>query len=424
VGNADTLWAKVFGPNNQLATSRSVAIDGSGNVVVGGDFEQAIDLGGGMLTTPGAFVAKYGPTGSFQWNVAFGTSGSTSSMAGVVVDATGAVYVTGAFSGTINCGGGTLTDPGMASDAIFVAKLDAGGHLVWSKAFGDGTHQASVDTMAVTPNGVLLTGTYYATVSFGGPALTPGAGATTADFVVALDAGGNQVWSKSLPSTTNLAAAVDGGGNVALAGTFATPTIDFGGGPLTAVGGADLVVAKLNSSGTYVWGKDFGSSSDDGASAVAFDGGGDLVLVGFASAAINFGGGPLAAGSFVAKLDGGGGHVWSKAFTGNAQAETVAADSSGVFLAGFALGTIGIGGTQLPQSTAGIDLLVIKLDPTGNYVWGRRAGDGASASAQQISVNAAHASAIAGSTRNGSINLGTGGLPCSGMCGMVAEFGP
>jgi hypothetical protein len=401
-----------------------VAIDGAGDVIVGGDFQPPIDLGGGALSNSGAFVAKFGPSGSPQWSKAFGAMGSTSTLSALAVDGAGDVTVTGSFSGTIDCGGGPLRNPGTTTDTIFVAKLDAGGNHLWSKVFGDGTNAAFAASLRLGPNGVVLAGTYTKSVTFGGATLTPAGGATDADFVVALDPGGNHVWSRSLPSTTNVAASVDGAGNIALAGSFQT-TADFGGGPIMPVGGSDVVVVELDPAGNHVWSKGFGSAADDGASAVAFDGAGHVVVAGYASGAINLGGGALpAATSFVVALGAGGDHVWSDAFTGSVQVQSVAADTTGVFLAGVASGSIGIGTARLPASARGIDLLVLKLDPSGAYLWGRRAGDGAGASASQISVNAGHASAIAGSARNGAIDLGTGPLSCIGMCAMVAALGP
>jgi hypothetical protein len=184
-----------------------------------------------------------------------------------------------------------------------------------------------------------------------------------------------------------------------------------------------MVVAKLDSAGNHVWSKGFGSMADDGAGAVALDAAGDMVLTGFATGAVNFGGGAVGPGSVVAKLSGTGGHVWSMGFMGSAQIQSVAADATGVFLAGVASGNLGIGAAQLAQSGNGIDFLVLKLDPSGAYVWGRRAGGGNTASGQQISVSPAHASAVAASAR-GTIDFGTGPLPCKGVCAAVVAIGP
>ncbi len=66
----------------------------------------------------------------------------------------------------------------------------------------------------------------------------------------------------------------------------------------------------------------------------------------------------------------------------------------------------------------------MKLDASGNWLWGRRSGNGSGASARAVAVNAAHDSAVAGTSGAGALNLGTGALTCLGTCALVARLGP
>ncbi len=173
-------------------------------------------------------------------------------------------------------------------------------------------------------------------------------------------------------------------------------------------------MAKLDASGNHVWSKRFGGADDDGADGVSVDAAGNVVLAGLSTGTINLGGGALPSGaSFVGKLDASGNHVWSKGFGGMVQIQgrhggrVERHPRGGRRPRRHLLGT-----TSLPASSGGMDVLVLRLDSAGNYVWGRRAPAPAPRRPRPRSrVNAGHASAIAGSTRSGSLNLGTGGPP-------------
>jgi hypothetical protein len=97
-------------------------VDGSGNVVVSGYFAGAVDFGGGALTALGTdvFAAKYSSAGAHTWSRRFGGAGTQLGY-GVAAAPNGNVTLTGPFSGTIDCGTGTLTSAGM--DDAFLAGI-------------------------------------------------------------------------------------------------------------------------------------------------------------------------------------------------------------------------------------------------------------------------------------------------------------
>ncbi len=353
VASPDTLWAKEFGPGTQYAVSTAVTIDGSGDVIVGGYFELAIDLGGGALTSAGPFVAMLGPSGGYLWSKAFATSGASGSVSFLSADATG-VVAAGWFTGTIDCGGGPLSDMGSTSE-MFVVRLDLAGNHVWSKSFGDGMDPVTLGAKLIDgAGGLRLAGVYSSSISFGGSVLAPAGTAKTADFVVDLDAvTGNQRWSTSWPATSNILLGVDGLSNAVIAGAYQN-TVDFGTNALTAVGGYDLAVAKLDPNGNLLWAKSFGGTGDDTVGALAVDSAGDIVIDAFPGAAINFGGGSLPGGSSaLVKLDSGGNYLWGKSFGGSAVIESMVADGTNIVAAGLAEGTITLGNGQLTSAGSG-----------------------------------------------------------------------
>jgi hypothetical protein len=344
----------------------------------------------------------------------------------VVPDGAGGVVAAGTFTGTLDFGGGPLVNSGGAKE-IFVARLDSAGNQVWSQQFGDGSSDAVVQALANDgPSAILLSGTYGPSIAFGGTTLTPAAGATNGDFLAALDLGaGGPLWSKGLPSTSNILAGVDGSQNILIAGAF-SGSIDLGGGSLTSVGGTDIFVAGLDPMGNHRWSKSFGSGSDDGLGAIAAIPTGGMLITGVGSDTIDFGGGAQPPNApFLVVFDGAGNQVWTKAFSGFAEIEGVAADgSAGFVVGGAAIGDVGLGSTDIPPAGDGADLLVVKIDSAGNCLWARRSGDSSGASAYQVAVNAGHTAAIAGMARTGSVDLGTGALSCNGVCALAATVGP
>ena len=231
--------------------------------------------------------------------------------------------MTGAFAGTVDFGDGLKTSAGGTD--IFVAKLAANdGAPLWSKRFGDASSQGASYTpivAAVDSGGnILLAGPLAGTVDFGDGPKTSAGGVDI--FVAKLAANdGAPLWSKRFgdsQSQTASGLAVDDAGDVVIAGTF-TGTVDFGDGPKTSAGGADIFVAKLDANdGAPLWSKAFGDSGNQVANGLAVDGAGNAIVSGACSGVVNFGGGPLPclgdADIFIAKFTPSGAHVWAQRF--------------------------------------------------------------------------------------------------------------
>jgi hypothetical protein len=127
------LWSKWFG-GSAYDFGSSVAVDGSGNVVVGGAFQGSVDFGESLSAgSYDGFVARYAPNGSHLWSQRFG--GIDIDQAGdVAVDGLGNMYVCGSFRATVNLGGGNLISAGV--DDVLLAKYGANGLHLWSDRYG------------------------------------------------------------------------------------------------------------------------------------------------------------------------------------------------------------------------------------------------------------------------------------------------
>jgi hypothetical protein len=370
----DHLWSKKVGGNG-LDEGRGVAVDGSGNVIVVGSSQSTtIDFGGGLnysIAGDDIFVAKYSPTGGYVWGKMIGGYGSDVANA-VATDSGGNVIVAGAFDVSItgvDFGGGALFSAG--STDVFVVKYSPTGAHVWSKRFG-GSGLDGATAVAVDRSGnVVVVGYFNGTVNVGGGNLVS-AGAN--DIFVAKYSGTNgaHLWSKRLGASTADVAnrvTVDSIGDVIVIGSF-TGSVNFGGGALASAGAEDIFVVKYSGvDGSHVWSKRFGSTGSDVGYGVAVDHSDNLVITGYFSGSVDFGGGALTASSydvFVAKLSPTGVHQWSRDFGGvNPQVgSAVAVDkvSGNASVTGYFWSSVDFGGGAL-TSTGGADLFITNLGP-------------------------------------------------------------
>jgi lambda repressor-like predicted transcriptional regulator len=416
------LWSQRFGDIDN-DRGQAVAVDGSGNVLLAGWFNGTVDFGGGGLISAGAediFVAKFTAAGSHLWSKRFGSTGTDRARV-AAVDGSGNVVVAGAFSGTVDFGGGGLISAGGLD--IFVAKFSgADGSHIWSKRYGstgtDGGAWVAVDGSG----NILLTAAFQGTVDFGGGGLTS---AGDDDIVVAKFSGadGSHIWSKRYGDTgtdDGFGVAVDGSGNVLVTGQF-QGTVDFGGGGLTSAGGLDIFVAKFSgANGSHVWSKRFGDTNNDQCFSVAVDGSGNVLVPGFFQGTVDFGGGGLTSAGgfdiFVAKFSGAdGSHLWSKRYgdTGADLSTGAAVDGGGnVLVTGNFQGTVDFGGGGL-ISAGDFDIFVAKFSGAdGSHLWSKSYGDTAIDTGATVAVDGGNV--LATGNFQGTVDFGGGGLTSAG----------
>lgn len=163
----------------------------------------------------------------------------------------------------------------------------------WSLWFGGEAAQDARSVAVDADGNVYLWGDFEGKVSFGGDPLTP---AGKHDLVLAkYDKFGNYLWAKAFGDSSNqfgARIAVGPDGNLILA---ARPfgNVDFGGGLLTTRGVYDLAVAKLDREGMHIWSRRFGGSGADRPEGLAVAPNGDVIVVGAFEATADFGSGPL-----------------------------------------------------------------------------------------------------------------------------------
>jgi hypothetical protein len=290
---------------------------------------------------------------TIQWTRQFGTT-ATDEVYGVAVDATG-VYLVGDTVGTL---------PGQTSAGgsdAFVRKYDADGTELWTRQFGTTSYDYAFG-VAVDAGGVYVVG-----------------GADDA-FVRKYDADGTEQWTRQFGTVKfdyALGVAVDATGVYVAGYTYgALP------GQVNA-GGADAFVRKYDVNGNVVWTHQFGTSSNEPASAVAVNATG-VYMAGYTDGVLP---GQVSTGgtdAFVRKYDVDGNVVWTRQF-GTASSDSasgVAVDATGVNVVGSTSGT-------LPGQTSagGTDAFARKYDVNGDVLWTRQFGTASSDSASGVAVN-------------------------------------
>ncbi len=289
----DFLWVRTlegtssYGQAITLDNSGNVIVGGQYDGTVDFDPGVGIDNATASALIDG-FVLKLDPNGNRIIDVQFGGTGYDEVIA-IAVDGSANIYVTGEFDGTVDLDPGSQSTNYTADGYdIFVTKLDDVGNFVWGKQLGGpGTEIGNGIGVDGTGN-VYLTGKFTGTVDF-----DPSAGTTayTADgfsdaYLTRLDASGNLIWAVKIGGAgldEGKALTLDANGAVVWTGGFQdTIDIEIGGGVTNLYNavGTDIFVAKFNPNISLAWAKNMGGDGTDWGYAIALDANESVLLTG------------------------------------------------------------------------------------------------------------------------------------------------
>ncbi len=219
------------------------------------------------------------------------------------------------------------------------------GTLLWQKTWG-GDRYSGGRAIALAGTVVYVTG--FVQNSYGKEAL----------LLLKYDTDGNYLDLKSLSATyqqmDGFAISLDDTGNIFITGR----TTD------TATGYDDLLIVKYSSSMVFQWQRQWGNDNDDVGYAVCHDAGGDIYVAGRA-----WGGGLGGYDVVLMKVSSSGSAVWKKIWGGDTHDETFGMAIDGVgnlYLIG---GTYGFG-------TGMYEGLLLKFNSCGLCLWARTWGIG------------------------------------------------
>lgn len=228
------LWSKRMGGTGQ-DRGYAIATGSNGDVAVTGYFSYTAAMGGGALTSAGSadvFVTKFSANGDYQWSKRFGGISSDYGY-GVAIDGSGNVALAGNYRGLVDFGGVPLGDAGNGD--MFLAKYSSSGAHLWSKRFGESMSEKASAVATDAAGNILFTGSAMTAIDFGGGWLT-GDGSFDV-FVAKFSPTGAHVWSKRARGTQATgesanAVAANQADDVLVTGAFASG-INFGAGPLS-----------------------------------------------------------------------------------------------------------------------------------------------------------------------------------------------
>jgi hypothetical protein len=284
-------WSQRFGGATYSDEGRSVAVDASGNIFVTGTFQGTVDFGGGNRVSAGGtdiFLAKYGPDGTHLWSLRFGSTGDDEGNA-VAVDGSGNVFVTGTFRGTVNFGGFDQTSYGLLD--VFLAKFTTDGTHLWSRHYG-GTDDDICRSVAVDGSGnVYITGYYEGTATFGGSNIASNGG--TDIFLAKYTNNSTYQWTGHFGGAGNdfgESVTTDDLNYIYTTGSF-SQTVNFGDGDVVSHGGLDIFLMKHSSSAVFAWVRQAGGTSPETSTSIAVDSQRNVYITGYFQGSADFGGG-------------------------------------------------------------------------------------------------------------------------------------
>jgi peptidoglycan hydrolase-like protein with peptidoglycan-binding domain len=308
--------------------------------------------------------------------VTFGGSGIETDIAGVAVDSSDNIYITGTSSGT-NVFGASVTS-GTTED-IFVVKLNSSGVVQWVYTAGGTGRDRGRKIALDSEGGIFVVGYYQNTVDFGNGNTT--SNGSFDSFILKLNSSGNIEWVNSYGSTGNDLGrdlVVDSNDNVFMLGTFrGTVTFDQYAPSIYTSNDYDVFLIRLNKSGIWqsTWRTENTGSAD--ARALAVDSNNVTYLTGSFSGTVTFGDNTYTAANsndlFIHKID--TYNNTHSTYTSNIdttqKAKGISVDSSGnIYATGTFQNTVNFGGGNI--TTSDKDIYLLKLNSSLAFQWVKR----------------------------------------------------
>jgi len=182
------MWAKGFQtkPNSSTDASipQAIAVDQTGDVIVAGYFSGETDFGGTTINVSNAevFVAKLdGMNGALKWVVTGGGIGNQQ-VTDVVVDAGGAIYVSGVTQNNILFGTNSYNTVGTQDS--FLLKVSSAGAFQSLTGYGIANQAVTLSKLAIDGSGDLyLGGSFEGTMAKNGWSITANKGGADLFFI-------------------------------------------------------------------------------------------------------------------------------------------------------------------------------------------------------------------------------------------------
>ena len=320
LGGSSSGFLVNFGGSGNVTDVAGVAIDSSDNIYITGTSEGTNIFGKNVTsgTTRDIFVAKLNSSGVVQWVYTVGGTGADRGRK-IALDSSGNIYVAGYYENTVDFGGGNITSNG--SWDAYLLKLNSSGTFQWVKSYGASSNDLGRDVAIDSNDNIYLTGNFRGTVDFGGGDVSSNPSTNAYIFLVKFNSSGVFQWVYTAGGTgvdDVRSLALDSSDNPYITGSFQS-TVNFGGGNTTAANTNDLFILKLNSSGAYqnIYTSNIDTSQKG--KGLAVDSSGNVYATGIFQNTVNFGGGEIISSQrdiYLLKLNSSLAFQWVKRFAG------------------------------------------------------------------------------------------------------------
>jgi len=250
-GEGEKIWATQFGDNLEIKKVDDIAVDANGNVYVTGYAYGDLDgeANGGQRDI---FLTKFRKDGTKAWTRMFGGEEWDEGKC-LAIDKEGGIYVAGVTENSLD------GHDNSGYYDIFLTKFDGNGRKIWTRLIGE---KYGDDVWALESGS---DGYIYMIGEIGGfPSYI---------YMAKFTRDGAKAWSRKLDAYNNglccydfVTGIRDGDGNFILAGSTLLDENNHVGDYY------DVVLAKFDSAGTFLWKRRFGSPYNDKAYDIACDG--------------------------------------------------------------------------------------------------------------------------------------------------------
>ncbi|MGH1362881.1 MAG: FlgD immunoglobulin-like domain containing protein [Calditrichia bacterium] len=170
-------WSRTMG-GPEIDYALDVAINASGDIIVGGFFSGLAFIGGTPMSSNGStdgFIISYTHDGALKWANQEGSGGTDGAIA-VAVDSNDNVLVVSEFTNSINFPDTTFSSLGW--EDITVSAYSTTGSYLWVSHAG-GTSIDNASAIAVRNDRIRIAGSFYQNVTFGNDTLSSSGQADT-----------------------------------------------------------------------------------------------------------------------------------------------------------------------------------------------------------------------------------------------------
>ena len=200
--NFENLWTKELGTlyRDDIQYAKfEFTLDSQNNVyLTGRDYGRFI-FGDGSTNNQGMFLVKYDSEGVFQFKRL--TSGGSCNGNDIKIDSSGNIYVVGEYTGTVTFQDSplsSLTSVSASKDG-FIAKYNSIGDIVWVLSVG-GNGNDYVSKLGIAGTNLIIGGYFTNTAAFGNSISKTSLGGSDI-FVLKLSTSGTTVWVNTIGGT-------------------------------------------------------------------------------------------------------------------------------------------------------------------------------------------------------------------------------